>query len=90
MGTVSKSQAPRLGTQGHKEIKMINVTARLAAIKHHQPSGITWVKLIGEDEFYWILANHPDTPAGFVSISGLDNGSFRIVEKSVFEKMCGA
>ena len=66
---------------------MINVTFKLEAIKHHTASNITWVKLHGDDGFDWALANHPETPEGFVSIGGSNNGSFRIIEKAAFEKM---
>lgn len=66
---------------------MLNVTFKLEAIRHHVASGITWVRLSGEDGFEWILAKHPDTPEGFVSISGVCNGSFRIIEKDAFEKL---
>jgi len=66
---------------------MINVTFKLEAVKHHAESGITRVKLQGDEGFDWVLANHPDTPEGFVSIGGANNGSFRILEKAAFEKM---
>lgn len=66
---------------------MINVTSRLASIKPHAPSGITWVKLDGDDDYEWVLADHPDTPDGCVSIGGASNGSFRAIEKTAFYKM---
>ncbi len=69
---------------------MIDVTFKLEAVKHHSASGITWIKLQGDDDFDWVLANHPDTPEGFISISGANNSSFRIIEKAAFEQMLNA
>lgn len=69
---------------------MIDVTFKLEAIKHHPISNSTSVKLRGDDGFEWVLANHPETPEGFVSISGANNGSFRIIEKKAFEDMLNA
>lgn len=66
---------------------MINVTFKLEAVKHHAASGRTWIKLTGDEDFEWVLANHPDTPEGFVSIGGANNGSFRLLEKTTFEKI---
>ena len=66
---------------------MIDVTCRLEAVRHHAPSGIAWIKLIGDDGFDWVLINHPKTPAGFVSIGGAANGSYRWIDKSDFEKL---
>jgi hypothetical protein len=43
--------------------------------------------LKGDDDFDWVWAKNPDTPNGFISIGSSNNGSFRMVEKSAFEKM---
>lgn len=65
---------------------MIDVTFRLVAVRHHTASETTWVKLKDDNDFEWVLATHPETPEGYVSIGGACNGSFRIIEKTVFEK----
>lgn len=64
---------------------MINATTIFQSAKHNPINNVTVVQLRGDDGFEWILTNHPDTPAGFVSIGGMNNGSFRVIEKSVFE-----
>jgi hypothetical protein len=69
---------------------MINVTFKLEAVKHNAASGTTWIKLQGDEGFDWVLADHPDTPEGFVSIGGANSGSFRILEKEAFQKMLNA
>ena len=65
---------------------MINATYRLEAVKHNSFNGITWMKLLGDPGFDWILEDHPDTPEGFVCIGGLFNGSRIIIQKEIFEE----
>lgn len=69
---------------------MINATTIFQAAKRNPINNITFVQLRGDEDFEWVIANHPDTPAGFVSIGGMNNGSFRIIEKSVFEAALNA
>ncbi len=65
---------------------MIDVTYQLEAVKYHPFTGITWVKLLGDTEFDWILEDHPDTPEGFVGcIGGLFNSRI-IIQKEIFEE----
>jgi hypothetical protein len=66
---------------------MINVTFKLESVKRNAANGIVWIKLQGDEGFNWVLANHPETPVGFVSIGGANNGSFRLLEKEAFVKM---
>lgn len=66
---------------------MLDVTFKLEDVKFYPTSGITKIKLRGDDGFEWMVANHPDTPDGFISIGGVNNGSFRIIEKTMFLKI---
>ena len=65
---------------------MIDATHRLEAVKYNPFNGITWVKLLGDTEFDWILEDHPETPDGFVCIAGFCNGSRRLIKKEIFEE----
>ena len=60
---------------------MIDVTHKLEAIKVHKESKIVWIKLSGEEEFNYILSNHPDTPTGYKSISHVNSGSCFLITK---------
>jgi len=67
-------------------MKMLNVTHQVESVRHNPESGITFVKLAGDEGFEWIVAEHPETPNGFVCIGGLTNGSFRLIEESSIAK----
>mgnify|MGYP000235738639 CR=1 FL=1 len=68
---------------------MIDVTTRLCAIQRNPASGITWIKLLGDDDFEWIISQYPDTPADYIAIGGVNNGSFRMIKKATIDSMIG-
>lgn len=65
---------------------MIDVTFRFESARKNPASGIVFVKLRGEEMAEWVVGKRPNTPAGFVAINGIDNGSYRWVSESAIEK----
>lgn len=67
--------------------KLFDATWALSAVMHHPASGITWVKLEGDDEFEWVVSSRPDTPEGYTCISGDSNGSYRYVKSAALDAL---
>jgi hypothetical protein len=61
-----------------RRFEMLDVTYKIEAAKIHHPSGITYVKTVGDKDYEWVVSGH-NVPEGYTAIAGQNNGSHRMV-----------
>lgn len=62
-------------------MKMFNVTSQVVAMVKNPSSGIEFVTLNNGSEWV-VVKNHPATPAGMETIMGVNNGSYRFINRA--------